>query len=272
MRKVIGIDLGTTNSCVAVIDSTAPSADGKDRRQDHPELRGGAHHAVDRRIQPNRESGLIGQAAKRQAVTNPRRTPSTPSSVLMGRKYDSPEVRPSRRQHSPYTIEARGQERRRLGEASMRASELSPPEVSALILQRMREIAEAYLGEEVTEAVVTVPAYFDDAQRQATKDAGTIAGLEVKRIINEPTAAAIAYGLDRKNSRAHRRLRPRRRHVRYLDPRDQPTTSSASRRPTATPTSAARTSISASSTPSPITSPDRARRRPAPRPHGPAAA
>jgi molecular chaperone DnaK len=194
MGKVIGIDLGTTNSCVAVVDTSAPSASGK----------------IDVKIIPNSEGArttpsivgfsqsgerLVGQAAKRQAVTNPENTVYAVKR-LMGRKYDSPEAA-KQKAHSPYTILAA-----KNGDAWVRVmdKDLSPPEVSALVLQRMREIAEAYLGEEVTEAVVTVPAYFDDAQRQATKDAGTIAGLNVKRIINEPTAAAIAYGLDRKNS------------------------------------------------------------------------
>ncbi len=192
MSKVIGIDLGTTNSCVAVIEGT--SAGGK----------------LEARIIPNEEGArttpsivaftrsgdrLVGQAAKRQATTN---AESTIYAVkrLMGRKFDSEEAK-KQRSLAPYNIIATEN-----GDAWVQVldKKMSPPEVSALILAKMREIAEAFLGEEVTEAVVTVPAYFDDAQRQATKDAGKIAGLDVKRIINEPTAAALAYGLDKNQS------------------------------------------------------------------------
>jgi molecular chaperone DnaK len=192
MQKVIGIDLGTTNSCVAVVETTP----GSDR--------------IDVRIIPNSEGArttpsvvafpasgerLVGQAAKRQAVTNPQNTIYAVKR-LMGRKLSSPEAQLQKRLAPFAIVEATN------GDAWVRAAErdMSPPEVSALILQRMKEVAEAYLGEEVTEAVVTVPAYFDDAQRQATKDAGKIAGLDVKRIINEPTAAALAYGLEKKRS------------------------------------------------------------------------
>jgi molecular chaperone DnaK len=192
MQKVIGIDLGTTNSCVAVVETNP----GSDR--------------IDVRIIPNSEGArttpsivgfpasgerLVGQAAKRQAVTNPQNTVYAVKR-LMGRKLSSPEAQLQKRL-APYSIvEATN------GDAWVHAGDrdMSPPEVSALILARMKEVAEAYLGEEVTEAVVTVPAYFDDAQRQATKDAGKIAGLDVKRIINEPTAAALAYGLEKKRS------------------------------------------------------------------------
>jgi molecular chaperone DnaK len=192
MQKVIGIDLGTTNSCVAIVETNP----GSDR--------------IDVRIVPNSEGArttpsivgfpasgdrLVGQAAKRQAVTNPENTVYAVKR-LMGRKLSSPEAQLQKRL-APYAIvEAPN------GDAWVRAGgkDMSPPEVSALILTRMREVAEAYLGEEITEAVVTVPAYFDDAQRQATKDAGKIAGLDVKRIINEPTAAALAYGLEKKRS------------------------------------------------------------------------
>jgi molecular chaperone DnaK len=190
MGKVIGIDLGTTNSCVAVVEATA----------------GGGK--VDVRIIPNAEGArttpsivgfpqsgerLVGQAAKRQAVTNAANTIYAVKR-LMGRKFDDAEVK-RQLQNSPYkVVEAAN------GDAWVQAGgkEMSPPEVSSMILGKMKEIAEAFLGETVTEAVVTVPAYFDDAQRQATKDAGRIAGLEVKRIINEPTAAALAYGLEKK--------------------------------------------------------------------------
>jgi molecular chaperone DnaK len=192
MGKVIGIDLGTTNSCVAVVET--PAGGGK----------------IDVRIIPNSEGArttpsivafagggerLVGQAAKRQAVTNAGNTINAVKR-LMGRKFASPEAE-RQTKFSSYKIMASPN-----GDAWVSAGgkEMSPPEVSALILQKMREIAETFLGETVTEAVVTVPAYFDDAQRQATKDAGKIAGLDVKRIINEPTAAALAYGLDKKNS------------------------------------------------------------------------
>ncbi len=190
MSKVTGIDLGTTNSCVAIVEAT------------------GAQGKIDVRIIPNAEGArttpsvvgfsssgerLVGQPAKRQAVTNATNTVFAVKR-LMGRKNDDPEVA-RQRELSPYKIvEAPN------GDAwvSIAGREMSPPEVSSFVLSKMKEIAEAYLGEPVTEAVVTVPAYFDDAQRQATKDAGRIAGLDVKRIINEPTAAALAYGLDRK--------------------------------------------------------------------------
>ena len=189
MANVIGIDLGTTNSCVAIVE-TSPT--GK----------------VDIRIIPNAEGArttpsivgftangerLVGQSAKRQAVTNAQNTVYAVKR-LIGRKAKSDEVR-RQIERSPYRIiEAPN------GDAwvSVAGKDMSPPEVSAMVLQRMKEIAESYLGQTVTEAVVTVPAYFDDAQRQATRDAGKIAGLDVRRIINEPTAAAIAYGLDKK--------------------------------------------------------------------------
>jgi molecular chaperone DnaK len=191
MGKIIGIDLGTTNSCVAVAE---PSASGK----------------LDVRIIPNAEGArttpsivgvtaggerLVGQSAKRQAVTNAQNTVYAVKR-LMGQKFEQPEVT-RQAQTAPYRIIAAPN-----GDAWIHAAgrDMSPPEVSAIILTTMREIAEAFLGEKVTEAVVTVPAYFDDAQRQATKDAGKIAGLEVKRIINEPTAAALAYGMERKDA------------------------------------------------------------------------
>jgi molecular chaperone DnaK len=190
MGKVIGIDLGTTNSCVAVVEAT------------------GAHGKLDVRIVPNLEGArttpsvvgfpvsgdrLAGQAAKRQAVTNPTNTVYAVKR-LMGRKFKDEEVQRQLALAPFKIIEAPN------GDAwvSVGGREMSPPEVSSFILARMKEIAEAFLGEQVTEAVVTVPAYFDDAQRQATKDAGKIAGLDVKRIINEPTAAALAYGLEKK--------------------------------------------------------------------------
>jgi molecular chaperone DnaK len=191
MGKIIGIDLGTTNSCVAVAETTAT---GK----------------LDVRIIPNAEGArttpsivavtgagdrLVGQTAKRQAVTNAANTVYAVKR-LMGQKFKQPEVQ-KQSATVPYKIfEAPN------GDAWVAVGnrEMSPPEVSAIVLTKMREIAEAFLGEKVTEAVVTVPAYFDDAQRQATKDAGKIAGLDIKRIINEPTAAALAYGLEKKEA------------------------------------------------------------------------
>jgi molecular chaperone DnaK len=189
MGKVIGIDLGTTNSCVAVVEST------------------GAASANDVKVIPNGEGArttpsvvallasgerLVGQIARRQAVTQPQQTIFAVKR-LMGRKWGAPEVK-KQIALSPYAIVASDN-----GDAwiDVRGKRLSPPEVSAMVLAQMKQIAERYLGEPVTEAVITVPAYFDDAQRQATKDAGKIAGLEVRRIINEPTAAALAYGLDK---------------------------------------------------------------------------
>ncbi len=187
--KIIGIDLGTTNSCVAIVEVLA---DGK----------------TDVRIIPNAEGArttpsivgftvtgdrLVGQPAKRQAVTNAQNTVYAVKR-LMGRKVGAEDVE-RQRKIAPYSIvEAKN------GDAwvNVAAKDMSPQEVSAIILTKMKEIAETYLGEKISEAVITVPAYFDDAQRQATKDAGTIAGLNVRRIINEPTAAALAYGLQKK--------------------------------------------------------------------------
>ncbi len=182
MGKVIGIDLGTTNSCVAVMEGGEPKV---------------IANAEGFRTTPSvvafAKSGerLVGQVAKRQAVTNPKNTVYS-IKRFMGRKHD--EVG-SEIKLVPYDV-VRGPN----GDARVRVGgqEYSPPEISAMILQKMRQTAEEYLGEKVTEAVVTVPAYFNDSQRQATKDAGRIAGLDVKRIINEPTAASLAYGLDKK--------------------------------------------------------------------------
>jgi molecular chaperone DnaK len=185
MGKVIGIDLGTTNSAVAVMEGGEPAI--------IPNAEGG-------RITPSMvaisKSGerLVGQVAKRQAVTNPDNTIFSVKR-LMGRKFDDPEVQRSMKM-VPYKIvkAPNGDAHVQLGGRSY-----SPPEVSAMILQKLKTDAEAYLGEKVTEAVITVPAYFNDSQRNATKDAGKIAGLEVLRIVNEPTAASLAYGLDKKN-------------------------------------------------------------------------
>ncbi|HMM49108.1 MAG TPA: Hsp70 family protein, partial [Miltoncostaeaceae bacterium] len=181
MGKTIGIDLGTTNSAVAVLVGGDPEVlTNAEGGRTTPSVVGFA------------KSGerLVGAIAKRQAVTNPE---STIFSVkrFMGRKYAEVDEEMT---IVPYEV-VRGQN----GDARIKADgkEYSPQEISAMILQKLKADAEAYLGESVTDAVITVPAYFNDAQRQATKDAGKIAGLEVKRIINEPTAAALAYGLDK---------------------------------------------------------------------------
>jgi len=184
MAKVIGIDLGTTNSVVAVIEAGEPTV---------------LDNSEGSRLTPSvvavTKSGerLVGQVAKRQAVTNPENTVYS-IKRLMGRKYDDPEVQRTLKS-VPYKIAraANGDVRVIMG-----GREYSPPEISALILQKLKADAEAKLGERITQAVITVPAYFNDTQRQATKDAGKIAGLEVLRIINEPTAASLAYGLDKK--------------------------------------------------------------------------
>ena len=182
MGKVIGIDLGTTNSCVAVMEGGEAKV---------------IANAEGFRTTPSvvaftkSEERLVGLVARRQAVTNPKNTIYS-IKRFMGRKYD--EVQ-SEIKLVPYEA-VRGPN----GDARVRIAgqEYSPPEISAMILQKMKQTAEDYLGEKVTEVVITVPAYFNDSQRQATKDAGRIAGLDVKRIINEPTAAALAYGLDKK--------------------------------------------------------------------------
>ncbi|MDD2967289.1 MAG: molecular chaperone DnaK [Desulfovibrionaceae bacterium] len=183
MSKIIGIDLGTTNSCVYVMEGKDPKCIS------NPE--GG--RTTPSVVAFTDKERLVGEIAKRQAVTNPQRTIFA-IKRLMGRKFDTPEV-DRWKQHSPYVI-AKGAN----GDAAVEvdARSYSAPEVSAMILAKLKADAEAYLGESVTEAVITVPAYFNDAQRQATKDAGRIAGLEVKRIINEPTAASLAYGFDKK--------------------------------------------------------------------------
>ncbi len=186
MSKVVGIDLGTTNCCVAVLE-------------------GGAVQIV-----PNKEGGrttptvvgftdkgerLVGQIAKRQAVTNAANTVYAVKR-LIGRKYDEPEVQRAR-ESSPFEITEAGNGDARI---QIQGRVYSPQEISGIVLQRLKAAAEDFLGETVTEAIITVPAYFDDTQRQATKDAGRIAGLSVERIINEPTAAALAYGLGKNTS------------------------------------------------------------------------
>ena len=187
MSKVIGIDLGTTNSCVAIMEGST----GADVRV--IENAEGARTTPSMVAFSDNGERLVGQSAKRQAVTNPTNTLYAVKR-LMGRRFDDPMVEKDRGM-VPYTI-ARGDNGDAWVEA--RGEKYSPSQVSAFILGKMKETAESYLGEKVTQAVITVPAYFNDAQRQATKDAGRIAGLEVLRIINEPTAAALAYGMDKK--------------------------------------------------------------------------
>ncbi len=191
MGRIIGIDLGTTNSCVAVMEGNTPKV---------------IENSEGARTTPSiiayQESGevLVGASAKRQAVTNPRNTLYAVKR-LIGRKFAEKEVQKDI-DLMPYTIAAADN-----GDAwvEVRGNRMAPQQVSADVLRKMKKTAEDYLGEEVTEAVITVPAYFNDAQRQATKDAGRIAGLEVKRIINEPTAAALAFGLD-KNEKGDRKI------------------------------------------------------------------
>jgi len=187
MGRIIGIDLGTTNSCVAVMEGGDPvvitNAEGS---RTTPSMVA---------FTDNGEK-LIGQTAKRQAVTNPENTVFAVKRMI-GRKYGSSEVQKDK-EVLPYMISQAGN-----GDAhvSIRGKDYSPAEISAMILQKMKQTAEDYLGEKVEEAVITVPAYFDDNQRQATKDAGRIAGLKVERIINEPTAASLAYGVDKKGDK-----------------------------------------------------------------------
>ena len=184
MAKVIGIDLGTTNSAVAVMEAGEPTI--------IPNAEGGRTTPSIVAVNKSGER-LVGQVAKRQAVTNPDNTIFS-IKRLMGRKYDEPSAEYDRKM-LPYKIvnAANGDANVKMGD-----KDYSPPEISAMILQKLKTDAEAYLGEKVTEVVITVPAYFNDSQRQATKDAGKIAGVEVLRIVNEPTAASLAYGLDKK--------------------------------------------------------------------------
>ncbi len=185
MARIIGIDLGTTNSVVAVMEGgepkVIPTAEGSNL----------APSVV--AVNPKTGERMVGQVARRQAVTNPENTIFS-IKRLMGRKFSDPEVQKARKV-LPYKIVEKDN-----GDAwvVMGGKEYSPPEISAMILAKLKADAEAYLGEKVTQAVITVPAYFNDSQRQATKDAGRIAGLDVQRIINEPTASSLAYGLDKK--------------------------------------------------------------------------
>ena len=190
MSKIIGIDLGTTNSCVAVLENNKPKViENSEGNRTTPSVVAYTDSEV-----------LVGGSAKRQAVTNPKKTVYA-SKRLIGRKFNEQAVQKDL-DLMPYEIfEAKN------GDAWVKISdkELAPPQISAEVLRKMKKTAEDYLGHEVTEAVITVPAYFNDSQRQATKDAGKIAGLEVKRIINEPTAAALAFGLD-KGERGDRKI------------------------------------------------------------------
>ena len=186
MGKILGIDLGTTNCCVAVVEGATPQVlTNREGSRTTPSIVGFTEDS----------ERLVGQIAKRQAITNPMNTVFAVKR-LVGRKYEAEETQHAR-EVLPYEIV-----RAVNGDVKIRARarEYSPEEISAFILREIKEFSEEALGEEITEAIITVPAYFDDAQRQATRDAGRIAGLEVLRIINEPTAASLAYGLDRKGS------------------------------------------------------------------------
>ena len=183
-KKVIGIDLGTTNSVVAVMEG------GESKVLVNEE---GARTTPSVVAWTDKGEVLVGQVARRQAITNPEKTVSSVKR-FMGMKYEDIKNETSR---MPYILQAAQN-----GDAAVAIGDKSyaPPEISAKILQKLKRAAEAHLGEDVLDAVITVPAYFNDAQRQATKDAGRIAGLNVQRIINEPTAAALAYGLDKKEN------------------------------------------------------------------------
>jgi len=186
MAKVIGIDLGTTNSCVAIMDGSKPRViENAEGARTTPSI-----------VAFTEDERLVGQPAKRQAVTNPDNTIFAVKR-LVGRRFDDADIAKDKK-NLPFDVVDGGN-----GDAWVKArgETYSPSQISAFILGKMKETAESYLGEDVTQAVITVPAYFNDAQRQATKDAGKIAGLEVLRIINEPTAAALAYGLDKKETK-----------------------------------------------------------------------
>ena len=184
MARIIGIDLGTTNSVVSVMEGKEPKVIVNEE---------GARLTPSVVAWDDKGEILVGQIAKRQAVTNPENTVYS-SKRFVGRRFEEVEKEAAR---VPYKV-VKGKN----GDAwiEARGKQMAPPEVSAKVLMKLKKAAEDYLGEKVTEAVITVPAYFNDAQRQATKDAGKIAGLEVRRIINEPTAAALAYGLDKKKN------------------------------------------------------------------------
>ena len=184
MSKIIGIDLGTTNSCIAVMSGTDPEVIANSE---------GGRTTPSVVAVTDKEERLVGQIAKRQAITNAENTIFSVKR-LMGRKFNTKEVKTAT-ERLPYKILAASNGDTHV---EIQGKQYSPPEVSAMILQKIKQTAEDFLGEKVTEAVITVPAYFDDSQRQATKDAGQIAGLNVLRIINEPTAASLAYGLEKK--------------------------------------------------------------------------
>ncbi|MGR3541044.1 MAG: Hsp70 family protein, partial [Hasllibacter sp.] len=184
MAKVIGIDLGTTNSCVAIMDGSQPRViENAEGARTTPSI-----------VAFTEDERLVGQPAKRQAVTNPENTVFGVKR-LIGRRFDDEHLAKDKKNLPFNVVNGNGD-----AWVEARGEKYSPSQISAFILQKMKETAESYLGEDVTQAVITVPAYFNDAQRQATKDAGKIAGLEVLRIINEPTAAALAYGLDKSKS------------------------------------------------------------------------
>ena len=188
MSKIIGIDLGTTNSCVAVLEgSQARVIENSEGGRTTPSV---VAFSDDDEV-------LVGQSAKRQAVTNPHNTLFAVKRLL-GRRYEDSVVQKDIDMVPYKIVKADNSD----AWVEIKGKKIAPPEVSARVLMKMKQTAEDYLGEEVTEAVITVPAYFNDSQRQATKDAGKIAGLEVRRIINEPTAAALAYGMDKKHGDA----------------------------------------------------------------------
>ena len=183
MSKIIGIDLGTTNSCVAVMENGEPIViTNNEGKRTTPSIIGFVENGERK----------VGDPAKRQAVTNPDKTIYS-IKRFMGSNYDETKSEVKRVLYK--VVKGKNNTPR----VEIDDKQFSPQEISAMVLQKMKQTAEDYLGQEVTEAVITVPAYFNDAQRQATKEAGEIAGLKVKRIINEPTAAALAYGLDKKN-------------------------------------------------------------------------
>ncbi len=186
MAKTIGIDLGTTNSCVSVLEAGEPVViTNSEGSRTTPSV-----------VAYNKDEKLVGQVARRQAITNPEKTIYA-AKRLIGRKYNSEEIQKDLKTLSYKVVEGKNQQ----AVISIDGKEITAEEISALILQKMKKTAEEYLGEKVTDAVVTVPAYFNDAQRQATKDAGKIAGLNIQRVINEPTAAALAYGLGKKEEK-----------------------------------------------------------------------